>query len=171
MDGVARILRNENGEDAATVRRRLAGLIAAMTRHGLTGRHRAALQHFLTVTKSYWPGLFATYDVEGLPRTNNDLEHLFGSCRYHERRASGRRRGSEGLIVRGQVRLVAAVATRLAGTTPADLRPPDLAAWRSLRVILQQRRHPRVLGRRFRRDSDAYLRALEKEFFRAILPA
>jgi transposase InsO family protein len=26
------------------------------------------------------------YDYLGLPRTNNDLEHLFGALRYHERR-------------------------------------------------------------------------------------
>ncbi len=35
------------------------------------------------VTKSYWPGLFACYGSADIPRTNNDLEHLFGSGRSH----------------------------------------------------------------------------------------
>ena len=47
------------------------------------------LRHFVRVTRSYRPGLFGCYQVADLPRTNNDLEHLFGSHRYHERRASG----------------------------------------------------------------------------------
>jgi hypothetical protein len=107
--------------------------------------------------------------VKGLPRTNNDLEHLFGSARYHERRASGRRRGSEGLVVRGQVRVVAAVATRLSPMQGKELAPKNTAAWRRLRATLNERRQPRVMGRRFRHDPDGYLHALEEEL-RSTLP-
>ena len=32
------------------------------------------MDHFLKVFRSYWPGLFHCYDVEDLPRTNNDLD-------------------------------------------------------------------------------------------------
>jgi hypothetical protein len=39
-----------------------------------------AINHFLKVTRSYWSGLFHCYEVEGLPRTNNDLEHVLLSC-------------------------------------------------------------------------------------------
>jgi len=46
--------------------------------------------------RSYWPGLFHCYDVPELPRTDNDLEQLLGSHRYHERRASGRKVASPG---------------------------------------------------------------------------
>ena len=46
---------------------------------------RAGLKQFVKVTRSYWPGLFACYESSDLPRTNNDLEHTFGSHRYHER--------------------------------------------------------------------------------------
>ena len=49
---------------------------------------QGGLRHFLKVTKSYWPGLFGCYQASDLPRTNNDLEHAFGSHRYHRRRAS-----------------------------------------------------------------------------------
>jgi hypothetical protein len=37
------------------------------------------IDHFLKVTRSYWSGLFRCYDIKGLPRTNNDLEQVFGS--------------------------------------------------------------------------------------------
>jgi hypothetical protein len=37
-----------------------------------------AVDQFLKVTASYWPGLFHTYAVPGLPRTNNALEQYFG---------------------------------------------------------------------------------------------
>src|SRR5262249_23625654 len=115
------------------------------------------LRHFVKVSGSYEPGLFHAYDVPGLPRTNNDLEHLFGSHRYHERRASGRKVASPGLVVRGSVRLVAGLATRLQSVRGADLAPADLAAWRQLRQGLQRRRGARVLQRRFRRAPKAYL--------------
>ncbi len=71
------------------------------------------LKRFAKVSKSYWPGLFACYGSKDVPRTNNDLEHLFGSHRYHERRASGRKRASPGLVVMGPVRVLAGLATRL----------------------------------------------------------
>ena len=130
-----------------------------------------ALAHFLKVTASYRPGLFHCYDVPGLPRANNDLEHYFGSARYHERRATGRKGASPGLVVRGAVRVVAAVATRAQPVADADLRPVDLAAWRTLRQQLQTRQAARCAQRRFRRDPDAYLAALEEALFRASLPA
>jgi hypothetical protein len=63
-----------------------------------------AAAHFRTVTASYWPGLFACYDVTELPRTNNDLEHYFGTARHLERRATGRKGASPALVVRGAVR-------------------------------------------------------------------
>ena len=115
----AAILKDETGLAAKQVRRRLDGLLGAVRRHRPDdgGKLAAATAHFLKVTASYRPGLFHCYDVPGLPRTNNDLEHLFGSNRYHERRATGRRAASPAMVLRGPVRLVAATATR-AGVPP-----------------------------------------------------
>jgi hypothetical protein len=124
----------------------------------------AALKWFVKVSKSYEPGLFHCYDVADVPRTNNDLEQTFGSYRYHERRATGRKVASPGLVVRGSVRLLAGVATRLRVVTGEELAPKDPAAWRKLRAQLGQRRHARVRQRRFRRDPHAYLRDLERQF-------
>ena len=128
------------------------------------------LRHFVKVSGSYEPGLFHAYDVPDLPRTNNDLEHLFGSHRYHERRASGRKVASPGLVVRGSVRLVAGVATRLQPARGEELAPADLAGWRQLRQGLQRRRGARILQRRFRRNAKAYLGQLEDRALQLTMP-
>ena len=168
----ASILANEAGLDAAGVRARYEDLIAEMTREsGSAGSLREAVGHFLKVTRSYWPGLFACYDAADLPRTNNDLEQFFGSYRYHERRASGRKVASPGTVVRGSVRLMASAATRLGPVDGADLAPTNAAAWRRLRGSLDNRQATRTLGRRFRRDPGAYLMSIEESLIKKTLPA
>ena len=71
------------------------------------------LRWFVKVTRSYWAGRFHCYASAGVPRTNNDLEQYFGSARYHQRRASGRRHATAATVVRGPVRVLAATASRL----------------------------------------------------------
>jgi len=140
-------------------------------RRDTLGALAPAVDHFRKVTVSYWPGLFHCYDVPDLPPTNNALEQYFGSARYHERRASGRKGASPGLVVRGAVRVVAALATRDQRFDEVALRPSDLAAWRALRRQLAARQAARCAQRRFRRDPDAYLAALEEALFKLSLPA
>lgn len=168
---LAAVLANTKGRDAAAVRRRYRGVIAALARHrGSLGSPAEAFAHFREVTRSGWPGLFRCYGVAGLPRTNNDLEQFFGSYRYHERRCSGRKVACPGTVVRGSVRLVAAAATRLRPIEVADLVPSDLSAWREPRGSLERRRAVRTLGRRFRRDPAAYLKSLEDSLINQDLP-
>ncbi len=168
----AAILRNKKGLDAAGVRRRFRGLLGAIARHRRhVGELGPAIGHLLKVTRSYWAGLFACYDTAGLPRTNNDLEQLFGSYRYHERRASGRKVASPGMVVRGSVRLIAATASRLHVVESAALAPLDLAAWRSLRAGLNRRQEVRIWGHRFRRDPRSYLQSLEATLIKSALPS
>src|SRR5512147_624981 len=137
----AAILANLAGNSGAVVKTRYRGLLGAMARHAAgAGNLAGALPHVRKVTRSYWSGLFCCYDVADLPRTNNDLEQVFGSHRYHERRCSGRKVASPGLVVRGSVRLPAALATRLGGEVRGeDLAPTDLEAWRELRAGLERR--------------------------------
>ena len=95
VHAAARILANEASKTSAQVRRRFAGLLAAMQRHrGRVGALGTAFDHFRKVARSYWPGLFHAARLPDLPRTNNALEQLFGSQRYHERRATGRKTAS-----------------------------------------------------------------------------
>ncbi|MCU1376740.1 MAG: transposase, partial [Actinomycetia bacterium] len=167
----AAVLANRRGLDAATVRRRYRGVIAALARHrGKLGTLTEAFDHFRKVTRSYWPGLFRCYGVADLPRTNNDLEQFFGSYRYHERRCSGRKAACPGTVVRGSVRLVAAAATRLRPIEVADLALSDVSRWRSLRGRLERRQAVRTRGRRFRRDPVAYLASLEDALIKQALP-
>lgn len=120
-----------------------------------------AAAHFLKVTASYWPGLFACYDVADLPRTDNALEQYFGRARHAERRATGRKCASPALVVRGAVRVVAAVATQVHPFTAEELRPTDVVGWRTLRQHVTARHDTRRLQARFRRDPTRYLAALE----------
>jgi len=166
------MLGNEANESGDQVRQRYSGLLGAMCHwREHAGDLAPAVDHFLKVSRSYWPGLFHGYDVAGLPRTNNDLEQVFGSFRYHERRASGRKVASPALVVRGSARLIAAVATRQQSFSAADLAQCDLPAWRSVQASLDERRQSRVCQRRFRHDSQAFLADLEAKLVKLILPA
>jgi hypothetical protein len=167
------ILANVAGRTGSTVRASYRGLLGAMTRHaGGAGSLSGALGNFRKVTRSYWPGLFHCYAVADLPRTDNGLEQLFGAHRYHERRSSGRKVASPGLVVRGSVRLPSALATRLRGEVRgADLVPSDPDAWRQLRAGLERRQAVRAQGRRFRRDPAAYLQKLEDSLIKETLPS
>jgi hypothetical protein len=160
----AHILNNHEDEDAATVQRRFNGLVGAMARHrDHAGSLSDAIDHFGTVTRSYRPGLFHCYAVPDLPRTNNDLEHEFGSQRYHERRASGRKTASPAAVLRGEARLVAAIATRQHPPSGSDRGCVDREQWKELRQRLDRRRQARTLRTRFRRDPEAYLAELERK--------
>ena len=170
----ARILKNEEGLPAKGVRRRLVQLLVRMRKAAATTDEtsvRAGLRQFLKVTKSYWPGLFRCYESPDVPRTNNDLEHTFGSHRYHERRASGRRRGSPGLVVMGPARVISGLATRLRPEEGLVLRPGYVEGWRELRTDLERRRESRRKQRRFRHDPAAYLAQLEQQCLQLTLPA
>ncbi|MGC8642078.1 MAG: ISNCY family transposase [Isosphaeraceae bacterium] len=129
------------------------------------------LKHFLKVTKSYWPGLFKCYPSSDLPRTNNDLEHVFSSHRYHDRRASGRRRASPGLVVLGSARVISSLATRLRPEEGLVLRPGYVPRWQELRAELDARRESRRKQRRFRPDPARYLRGMEQRCLQLLLPA
>jgi len=167
----AHILNNPEGFSRPLVQRRLRGLLGAMARHrARAGVLASAVDHFLKVSRSYWPGLFHCYDIADLPRTNNDLEHFFGVARYQERRSTGRKRGSPFTVVRGPVRLVAAVATKVQTFTPEQLAPRSIPSWQNLRAALAEHQEARASGRRFRRDPAGYLAKLEAEWVKLTLP-
>jgi hypothetical protein len=167
----ARVLENVEGQDVLLVRREYRRLLAEMRREQAQfGALAWVVPHFCKVTKSYWMGLFRCYETADLPRTNNDLEQCFGSVRYHERRASGRPGAAPGLVVRGQVRLLAAVTTRAREVRAEELRPVDVEAWRELREALDERQDARRRQLRFRRDPEGYLRTLEDRLLKPSLP-
>ena len=98
------------------------------------------------------------------------LEQLFGTVRSRERRVTRRKRGAPSLVVRGAVRLIAAMVTPAQGWRPELLRPLDLGAWRQLRQELEQRHAARRAQRRFRHDPAADLAAAEALLLKQSLP-
>ncbi len=74
------------------------------------------------------------------------------------------------MVVRGHVRLVAAIATRAQSRSIADIRLTDITAWRTLRATLDNRQEARRQQLRFRRAPDAYLQNLEEHLIKSSLP-
>jgi hypothetical protein len=170
---VARLLENKSEQPARQVRRGLSALLSKIRQAADQSKDVVVaeqLRGFVKVTKNWWSGLFHCYDSPDIPRTNNDLEHLFGSHRYHERRASGRKQASPGLVVQGSVRVVSSLATRLRPEEGLKLRTGYVDDWRRLRADLDKRRETRRKQRRFRRDPDKYLHQLEERCLKLGLP-
>lgn len=79
VHAVAHGLGNPHEESAAMARRRVNGVLGSMQRRRAKARTPAgAFDHFPKITRSYHSGLFQAYAVPDLPRTNNDLEQVFG---------------------------------------------------------------------------------------------
>ncbi|HEX6554080.1 MAG TPA: ISNCY family transposase [Ktedonobacteraceae bacterium] len=168
----AHLLANADQRDVDTLKREYQQLLSTMTQQQKQlGTLAPAVAHFQKVTTSYWDGLFRCYQVNDLPRTNNDLEHFFGTARHVERRATGRKRASPTLVVRGSVRVVAAGASRILSVSAADLRLSNVTAWRALRQTLDYRQQGRRRQLRFRCDPQTYLTSLEERLCRSGLPS
>jgi len=162
LDQAKVILANPAQDLGQHVRERYLALLAQMRSEIATlGPLEGAFEHFCHQTSTFAPGLFQCSDVAGLPRTNNELEHCFGVARVHERRATGRRGAIPGVVVRGSVRVMAAVTSKQQVFSIEELRPKDYQRWRDLRRQLQHREETRRQQWRFRKDPAAYLAAIE----------
>ncbi len=167
----AHVLANHEDESSQEVRERYEQVLRTMREQQASlGTLGEAISTFLKVTQSYWPGLFHCYDVADLPRTNNELEHCFGSVRYGERRASGRRGAIAALVVRGPVRVLTALALRRQCFLPRAFLLHDYEAWYTMREQLTFRREARRQQLRFRKDPAAYLATLEEILLKTSLP-
>ncbi len=168
----AHLLANHEEENGQAMREHYQTLLRTMREQQASlGSLSEAISTFLKVTESYWLGLFQCYDVADLPRTDNELEQCFGSVRYGERRASGRRGAIAGLVVRWPVRVVTALALRRQCFLPRALSLQDPEAWYAMREQLDSRREARRKQLRFRKDPAAYLAALEEILLKTSLPS
>ena len=170
LQRAAEVLANDEGAPGAAVQESYRVLLEELVKAQGGEAVEVWATHFYKVTRSYWRGLFHCYDVPELPRTNNDLEQYFGAARHHERRATGHKRPTSAVVVRGAVRVVAAVATPLGAWTAQELRPASVATWRTLREKLEARHEARRAARRFRRDPAADLAQLEAHLLHTSLP-
>jgi len=171
LEEAAYLLANPDGAARATVEARYTVLLADLEEEATpTASLQALAAQFAKVTARYGSWVFTGYDIADLPRTNNDLEQLFGSLRHQLRRTTGHKSAPASLVVCGATRLPAAVVSQSHPLTAEELAMADLEQWRTARVRFEQRRQPRVLGRRFRQNPDAYLQALEERWVKLSLP-
>ena len=171
LEEAAYLLANPDGAARATVEARYTVLLADLEEEATpTASLQALAAQFAKMTARYGSWVFTGYDIADLPRTNNDLEQLFGSLRHQLRRTTGHKSAPASLVVCGATRLPAAVVSQSHPLTAEELAMADLEQWRTARVRFEQRRQPRVLGRRFRQNPDAYLQALEERWVKLSLP-
>ena len=126
-----------------------------------------AVAHLGTVLRRLGDGLYHCYDVPGLPRTDNDLEHFYRSMKAGERRTTGRRR-SDAFVVRvGEFAVYAVAAEELSeAALTRQLGGVAAAQWLRERAKLRANQERQTKMRRFRLHRDAYLADLEARWTR-----
>jgi hypothetical protein len=66
-------------------------LVDLITRNPHDAEDQRVAEHIHQIFRSFWWGLFTCYEVQGLPRTNNELERFIRQIRMGYRRVSGRK--------------------------------------------------------------------------------
>jgi hypothetical protein len=87
------------GKTSAEVRQAIAAYLVDLTTHRATDpEDQVVAEHINRIFRSFWWGLFASYDVAGLPRTNNELERCIRQIKMSQRRVSGRKNVQDFII-------------------------------------------------------------------------
>jgi hypothetical protein len=158
----ADILDNEDNLSANEVKQNYQDLLQDMSnKKHLLGSLEQGIENFIKITISYWSGLFHCYEIEDLPRTNNDLEQTFGVLRHHQRRCTGRKVAPSSLVIRGSVQLASAIATKFRSFTAEDLSQVSFSDLSDLRHDLKKHHETRIEQLQFRRNPLEYLASLE----------
>jgi hypothetical protein len=122
----------------------------------------APIMHLGTVLRRLGDGLYPCYDVPGLPRTNNDLEHFYRRVKAGERRTTGRRRSDTFVVRVGEFAVYAVAASDLSEAELNDqLAGVSATDWCRERKTLRTNQERQAKMRRFRLHRDAYLADLE----------
>jgi hypothetical protein len=126
-----------------------------------------AVTHLGTVLRRLGGGLYHCYDVPGLPRTDNDLEHFYRQMKAGERRTTGRRR-SDTFVVRVGEFAVYAVAASDSSEAALNRQLGGVSAsqWLRERAQLRANQERQAKMRRFRLHRGAYLANLEARWTR-----
>jgi len=126
--------------------------------------------HLLKVLTHLRPGLVHCDDVEGFPRTNNDLERTIRAVKMHYRRISGRKNWNSYLLRYGRCVAYqewwqhqpdgdARLQTRLQHVAPAS--------WRQVRQETRDHHQEQLNRYRFRHRPLTYLETLEARWEQA----
>jgi hypothetical protein len=87
------------GKTSAEVAQAIAAYLVDLTTHRATDpEDQLVVEHINRIFRSFWWGLFASYDIAGLPRTNNELERCIRQIKMSQRRVSGRKNVQDFII-------------------------------------------------------------------------
>ena len=87
------------GKTGTQVKQAVAAYLVDLTTHQATDpEDQTVADHINRIFRSFWWGLFASYDVTGLPRTNNELERYIRQIKMSQRRVSGRKNVQDFII-------------------------------------------------------------------------
>ena len=142
----------------------------AATRQKLTETEQRCVSHFLHVTASLRPQLIHCYDVEGLPRTNNDMEGFIRAIKTRYRRVSGRKNWNRYLLRYGRRVAYYEAQVRSAGGEAGmngavgKVTPKQ---WRGGRAEQQARQEEQLKQYRFRHKRATFLQRLEARWAEA----
>jgi hypothetical protein len=120
--------------------------------------------HLDTVSQSYWPGLFHSYEVEGLARTNNDLESHFRDLQHRLLRTTGQKGGTRRALHR-------LGAWELLKSPPSESECLEALRQISTQELVDERQRVDQHRQRFRfeirsvKSADAQLERLNQQWF------
>ena len=116
-------------------------------------------EHLRALTERYAPGLFHCYDIPGLPRTDNDLESVFGRVRRQTLRTSGPHHAKQRLHEEGAWLLFDLVSSEHEQLERLQL--VSLDEWCEERQRIREHKAAFTDDRRFRREPSKYLAGLQ----------
>jgi len=131
---------------------------------------RAVADHIIQTFRHRWWGLFACYQVEGLPRTNNDLETFLRRLKTGQRRITGRKAVHDFILRYGRYAAFVDLAESPEELL-ARLRQVTNDAFMKERAVLRMIESRLQLQHRFQHDREALLRELEQRWEEAIRAA
>ena len=124
--------------------------------------------NLFALTGRYWTGLFPCYDIPGLPRTNNDLESLFGQTRRQFRRRLGISQLREPIL-----RHAAWTILQIEASSPAALQQEleriEVEHYQRERTRYEQRQEQFRHRHRWRHQRDAVLQQRLADWRQAVL--
>lgn len=88
-------------------------LVDLTTRNTHDAEDQRVAAHINQIFRNFWWGLFTCYDVEGLPRTNNELERFIRQIKMGRRRVSGQKNVHDFIIRYGAYAALVDPAERL----------------------------------------------------------
>lgn len=139
-------------------------LQAQMQDSSLTEPERQCLEHFVHVTQNMREHLIECYDLDDLPRTNNDMEGFIRSIKTRYRRISGRKNWNRYLLRYGRRVAYYEAGVRMTGAPSAIeacARRVPHDRWRKARIEQRRCQEEQLKQYRVRHRRQQFLAGLE----------